>query len=276
MRLALAAGLVLAAGVPFAHGQAAPGAPHQEVFYPSGPLQIQAYLYRPDGPGPFPAVIYNHGSRPPARERQSVRFEHIGRSLTQAGYVVLVSERRGYGRSDGPAWSQEVGVRKTSVVPRLQAETDDVLAAVPYLRTLPFVDGRRLGIMGWSFGGIVTLLAVSRSHEFAVAVDQAGGAMTWDRNPAIPTALLAAADRVTTPTLLLVAQNDRTTVSITAVGDVLQRRGVPHRVVIYPPFAPRQTLGDDAPGHQVFSAQGMSVWEADVLEFLGRHLGRGP
>ncbi|HKW93732.1 MAG TPA: prolyl oligopeptidase family serine peptidase [Methylomirabilota bacterium] len=276
MRLALAAGLVLAAGVPSAHGQAAPSAPYTEVFYPSGALRIQAYLYRPDGPGPFPAVIYNHGSRPSARERQSVRFEHIGRSLTQAGYVVLVSERRGFGRSDGPTWSQEVGVDRTRVVPRLQAEADDVLAAVPYLRALPFVDGKRLGIMGWSFGGIVTLFAVSRSREFSVAVDQAGGAMTWDRNPAIPTALLAAADRVATPTLLLVAQNDRTTASITAVGDVLQRRGIPHRVVIYPPFAPRRTLGGEAPGHQVFGAQGMSVWEADVLEFLGRHVGRGP
>ena len=28
---------------------------------------LKADLYRPDGPGPFPAVIYNHGSRPPAR-----------------------------------------------------------------------------------------------------------------------------------------------------------------------------------------------------------------
>jgi poly(3-hydroxybutyrate) depolymerase len=40
-----------------------------EVFYPSGGLRIQAYLYRPAGDGPFPAVIYNHGSRI-GRERQ--------------------------------------------------------------------------------------------------------------------------------------------------------------------------------------------------------------
>jgi len=49
-----------------------------EVLYPSGGLRIQAYLYRPAGDGPFPAVIYNHGSRS-GRERQSAPFEHIGR-----------------------------------------------------------------------------------------------------------------------------------------------------------------------------------------------------
>lgn len=267
---------LLCSGAPAARGQPAPSAPYTEAFYPSGTLRIQAYVYRPAGPGPFPAVICNHGSRPPRRERESVPFEHIGRLLMRAGYVVLVTERRGYGRSDGATWSQEVGADKGRVVSRLDAETDDVLAALPYLATLPFVDAKRIGVMGWSFGGVVTLFAASRSRQFAAAADQAGGAMMWNSNPAIRTALLAAADRVATPTLLLVAENDRTTASITAVGDVLQRRGVPHRVVIYPPFAPRQPLGAGAPGHQVFGPQGVSVWEHDVLEFLGRYLRPSP
>jgi len=273
--VALVVAGLLCSGAPAARGQPAADPTHAEVFYPSGKLRIQAYLYRPDGAGPFPTVIYNHGSRPPARERQSAPFEHIGRLLARAGYAVLVTERRGYGRSDGPTWSQEVGADSRRVVPRLEAETDDVLAALPYLGTLPFVDSKRLGVMGWSFGGIVTLFAVSRSHEFLAAVDQAGGALTWNANPAIRSSLTAAAGRVTTPMLLLVSENDRTTESITAVGDVLERRGIAHRVVIYPPFGPGRTLGAGAPGHQVFSAQGMSVWEQDVLEFLGRHLRDG-
>ena len=189
---ALVVASLLWSGAPAALGQPAADPAYAEVFYPSGRLRIQAYLYRPDGAGPFPTVIYNHGSRPPARERQSVPFEHIGRLLTRAGYAVLVTERRGYGRSDGPTWSQEVGANPGRVVPRLEAETDDVLAA---------------------------------------------------------------AGRVTTPMLLLVSENDRTTASITAVGDALERRGIAHRVVIYPPFGPGRTLGAGAPGHQVFSAR---------------------
>src|SRR5262245_53674040 len=75
--------------------RAVPSAPrYAEVFYASGGLRIQAYLYKPDGDGPFAAVIYSHGSRN-GGERKSVPFEHIGRLLTGAGYVALVAERRG-------------------------------------------------------------------------------------------------------------------------------------------------------------------------------------
>ncbi len=247
---------------------------YTEVFYPSGNLRIQAYLYKPDGDGPFPVVIYNHGARA-GRERHAGPFAYIGRLLTQAGYAVLVPERRGYGRSDGPTWSEEVGNdRGQRFIARLQAETDDVLAALDYLRTLPCADPKRVGIMGWSLGGIVTMFAVSRSSAFAVAIDQAGGALTWDGSAQVRSALIAAAEKGTTPALLLVAQNDRTTASITTLADIFKKRGVPHRMVLYEPFTPQQAGGAaTAPGHLVFSAQGTHVWERDVLEFLRRYLG---
>jgi dienelactone hydrolase len=204
-----AAATVMLAGVALSVGsQSAPS--YTEVFYPSGGLRIQAYLYKPAGDGPLAAVIYNHGSRS-GRERQSASFEHIGRLLTGAGYVALVSERRGYGRSDGITWPEDVGKHRGRTVARLDEETDDVLAAVDFVRTQAFVDAKRLGVMGWSFGGIVTMFAVSRSTAFAVAVDQAGGALTWNGNPDVRAALTAAAQKSTTPTLLQVAENDRTT-----------------------------------------------------------------
>src|SRR4029450_9585731 len=102
--------------------QSAPS--YTEVFYASGGLRIQAYLYKPEGDGPFPAVIYNHGSRN-GRERQSVPFEHIGSLLTGAGYVVLVSERRGYGRSDGLSWPEDAGKNRGRAVARLDEEGGD-------------------------------------------------------------------------------------------------------------------------------------------------------
>jgi dienelactone hydrolase len=257
---------------PAAQAQSESESAYSEVFYPSGNLRIQAYLYKPDGDGPFPVVIYNHGSRD-GREQRSVPFQYVGKALTQAGYVVLVPERRGYGKSDGAPWWQEVGNDQSRLITRLQAETDDVLSAVEYLRTVRFADTRRIGIMGWSFGGIVTMLAVSRSPAFLVAVDQAGGALTWDGNPHVRNVLTAAAEKATTPTLFMVAKNDRTTSSVTTLADIFKKRGVPYRAVIYEPFTPAQGSRAAAPGHAVFSAQGVSVWERDVVEFLGRYLG---
>jgi len=157
-----------------AQGQPETESAYSEVFYQSANLRIQAYLYKPDGDGPFPVVIYNHGSRD-GRERASVPFQYVGKMLTRAGYAVLVPERRGYGKSDGSTWREEVGSDQYRLITRLQAETDDVLAAVEYLRTVRFADTSRMGVMGWSFGGIVTMLAASRSTAFLAAVDQAGG-----------------------------------------------------------------------------------------------------
>lgn len=244
---------------------------YSEVFYPSGKLRIQAYLYTPDGDGPFPVVIYNHGSRD-GGESVSVPFQYIGTMLTRAGYVVLVPERRGYGKSDGLIWWEDVGNDQSRLVARLQEETDDVLAAIDYLRTVPSADTNRIGIMGWSFGGIVTMLAASRSAAFAAAVDQAGGALTWDGNKYIRRVLVAAADKSVTPTLFMVAENDRTTSSIRTLAEIFKTRGVAHRMVIYEPFRPAQGIRTGAPGHLLFSEQGASVWEGDLLQFLGRYL----
>jgi dienelactone hydrolase len=266
-RLLLAASLLLAAASAF--GQAK--AEYTGVFYLSGTLRIEAYLYKPEGDGPFPVVIYNHGSRD-GHERTSVPFQYVGTMLTKAGYVVLVPERRGYGKSDGVTWREETRNDPSRLVPRLQAETDDVLASIDYLRTLPFADTKRMGIMGWSFGGIVTMLASSRGNAFLAAVDQAGGSLSWDGNPSLRAALTAAASKSATPTLFMVAKNDRTTASITTLAGIFEKRGAPHQMVIYEPFTPSAGGEAAAPGHVIFSSQGASIWENDVVQFLDRYL----
>ena len=259
------------------HSQSPADVAYTEIFYSSGSLRIHAFLYKLEGDGPFPVVIYNHGART-GRPRRPVPNEYIGSLLTRAGYVVLIPERRGYGGSDGPTLAEAIGNEwGQRFVARVEAETDDVLAAVDYLRTLPFADTKRIGIMGFSLGGIVTTFAISRSNPFAVAINQAGAAGAWNISAELRSALIAAAEKATTPTLLMVAQNDRSTDSITTLSEIFKKRGVPHRTVIYEPFTPQQVSWpgafNTAPGHEVFRAQGMHVWEKEVLEFLARYLG---
>ena len=115
------------------------------------------------------------------------------------------------------------------------------------------------------------MLAAARSAAFLAAVDQAGGALTWDGNSHMRSALIGAAEKSTIPTLFMVAKNDRTTASVTTLADVFKKRNVPHKLVIYEPFTPSQG-GRVAPGHAIFSSQGASLWENDVIEFLGRYL----
>ena len=168
---------------------------------------------RPAGAGPFPLVVYNHGSRGTlARTEQPYPF--IGRLFRDAGYAVLVPERRGYGKSDGPTFADVVGTsRGATYVRRLQEETGDALAAVDDLlsrhssRLDPLV-----AIMGFSAGGVVTVFGAARSGRFAAVVTQASGAFSWPLSPELqrelPPQRAASAFRH-----CMVAENDTTTES---------------------------------------------------------------
>jgi dienelactone hydrolase len=242
-----------------------------ELSYRSGSLNIQAHFYQPPGSGKFPLIIYNHGSRP--KEREPRPFPYIGKMFAQAGFAVLVPERRGYGKSDGRTYSQEVGGNLgAAAVTRLQAETDDVLAALAHAKTVDTVDPGRIGIAGWSLGGIITMFAVARSPAFRAALNQAGGALMWPRSPAVQDALRDAGRAAQAPVMLMVAENDRTTNSITEVAAAMRTANRPHEVKIYPPFRPREASLPLAPGHAIFGADGVSIWRNDAVGFFNRRL----
>src|SRR5436190_16867882 len=52
------------------------GNAYETFYYKNGDLNIEAYFYKPEGNGPFPLVIYNHGSRA-GQERQEVPFWYV-------------------------------------------------------------------------------------------------------------------------------------------------------------------------------------------------------
>src|SRR5690606_3185868 len=95
-------------------------------------------------------------------------FQH----LAGKGYVVFTLDTRG-SANRGKAFEQST-FRKLG-----DPEMEDQLTGVEYLKSLPYVDGSRLGIMGWSYGGFMTTsLMVKHPDVFKVGV--AGGpVMDW-------------------------------------------------------------------------------------------------
>lgn len=153
---------------------------------------------------------------------------------------------------------------------RLLAEADDVGAGADYLKRQSFVDQRRVGVMGWSFGGIVTVLAASRRTDFRAAIDQAAGALSWKSSPELQALLRQSAGKVQAPLLTMVAENDATTAAAKTI-DGAVRETTSHKLIIYPPF--RLPSPSAVPeGHMLFSAAGIAVWKGDALAWLTQYM----
>jgi dienelactone hydrolase len=118
--------------------------------------KIPATLFKPDGEGPFPAVVIAHdcsGLGP----RSSGRPKRWAEELVAQGYVVVLPD-------SFSARGLEEGVCIAGVRNRERAtypiRAQDAHGALLALRALPYVDGARIGVMGGSHGGSTTLTAL--------------------------------------------------------------------------------------------------------------------
>src|SRR3954471_20028898 len=71
----------------------------QKVTLKSDGLLLEAFLYKPEGDGPFPALIWNHGSE--QHPDAGAQFDSVAAIFVPAGYVVFAPVRRGHGHSQG-------------------------------------------------------------------------------------------------------------------------------------------------------------------------------
>ena len=120
-----------------------------------GDLDIPAYLFQPlnkRGARGHAAMVWVHGG---VHGDWSITYWPFVREAVERGYVVICPEYRG---------STGYGEKHYMEIDYGGYEIDDVLTAVDYLKTLPHVDPDRLGIMGWSHGGFITLFSVFRDQ----------------------------------------------------------------------------------------------------------------
>ena len=262
-----------------------PAAP-DTVVVRSGALELRALLWRPAGRGPFPAVLFNHGSGHGARGPAGDRAEHpmewqgevLGPVFARHGYVFLYLLRRGTGLSAGQGenstdlWNRELAARRPEGRNRLQlellegAELDDALAGLAGLRALPEVDARRVAVAGHSFGGSIALLMAERDSTLRAAVNFAGAAGSWARSPSLRARLLAAASRTAVPVFHVYAANDFSVAPGEALAAETARLGKRHTLKIYP------AVGRSASeGHSLIHLR-VAAWEPDVFGFLDERL----
>lgn len=257
----------------------------ETIIVSSGTLRLKAFLWRPSGPGPFPAVLFCHGSGgADAAHTAGLPITEAAEKLVPVflkhGYAFMYLFRRGQGLSaDQGAFMQDILQREEEIKgkearPRLQfvlATTDhldDVMAGLSFLKAAPAIDVKRIAIAGHSFGGQLTLLAAERDTTVRAAVTFATAANSWERSPELRDRLLAAADKATAPIMLIQAVNDY---SIAPGYALANERKLMHKTCLLKIYPPVGKTSED--GHN-FLYLAIPQWEDDVFRFLDEYVKR--
>lgn len=220
--------------------------------------EVQGQIVKPPGYTPgrrYPTVLWIHGG-PNGQDQHELIPEGYSPSLERQmlaaqGYVVLAVNYRGStgrGRAFQQAIFADWGHR----------EVEDLLAAVDYVVANGIADPARLGIGGWSYGGMLTDYTIASDTRFRAAISGAGSgdqvgmygqdeyALQYNaelgppwKNAALYVKLsypLFHADRIRTPTLFMGGDRD---FNVPIAGGeqmylALRTQGVPTELVVYP------------------------------------------
>ena len=227
-------------------------------------VTLEATLYKPDGPGPFPLVIINHG-----KESGDPKFQHryrptrAARYFLQRGYVVIAPMRQGFSKSGGYYIGGGCNVGSNG---RVQAQ--DVAETLRFMSEQPYIDRERVLVIGQSHGGWTTLAYGASAPPPGVKglVNFAGGLRQescpgWEQTLVRATADLAMDVRV--PSLWFYGDNDSYFVPTLwqAMHKAYTEAGARARLVAF------GTLGGDA--HSMFASRaGEAIWQPEMTKFL--------
>ena len=284
-----ATGQALADGGKFAavsgNGAAAMGPRllQEDVRIPAGDgrYEIAATILRPEGAGPFGAVILNHGVPGSEKERlaesAAADFNAAAPVFARRGYVVVMPLRRGFGATGGEFAEDAGSCRKPDYMHAENQAADDVMAAYEYARRLPYVDGSRMILAGQSAGGIVSIFTASMRQPkglVAVLAFAAGRGGNPDIRPGVPCAVEPVAKvfdtlgkNVRVPVMLHYASNDMYFNPATSKlwYDRFVAAGASDTEYVMQP-----AFGKD--GHYLFGdIVGVRYWLPTVERFLARH-----
>jgi dienelactone hydrolase len=208
---------------------------------------IQGYLTKPNGHGPFPAVVLLHSCLGLPANRQS-----IADALALWGFVALFVDD-----------FATRGVKETCAVAFAEG-LSDAFGALAFLSRRPFVDGKRIGVVGYSQGGDTALEIASSRFASVFAVPD--GVKFKVAAAFYPPCENLGDARLKIPTLILVGELDDVTpvADCRRLAEAQRGDGADVRLVVYPGAAHGFDNPEFAEGSRVY---GMSLqYDRDAAE----------
>jgi dipeptidyl aminopeptidase/acylaminoacyl peptidase len=251
--------------------------PTLETFPGHDGLALTGWLFRPGGDGPHPTVVWLHGG-PEAQERPG--HQPLFQALVSQGIAVFAPNVRGssgFGRSFVNADNG----------PLRYAAIEDVRSCVRHLAGSGISEISRIGCMGRSYGGYLTLAALTSFPDlFAVGVDVCGMSnfFTFYRysEPWIAKAAISKygdpsrdqrllhdlspinhLDRLRAPLLIVHGANDTNVplIEATQLAEALAERRHPHRLRVFP-----------GEGHELLHHENRAAYVRETVDWLTAHL----
>ena len=185
-----------------------------------------------------------------------------GHGESQGDWIVDVLKQEG--ETNGRDASSQLMVRLMET-----EQLDDQLAGLAYLKSLPYVDGDRVGVIGCSYGGIETIFgAESDTAGYAAAVAISPAAESWKGNRYLRERLVQAVSGIDIPVFLIHPAKDASLEPGPTLAAEFERLGKPYQLKIYP-----EDVGTEQQQQHCFGGPaGMEIWIDDVLAFFAQYL----
>ncbi|MBS0383611.1 MAG: S9 family peptidase [Proteobacteria bacterium] len=139
----------------------------ESIEWKNGNETVQGWLMYPANYDPhrrYPMIVYVHGGPSWAN---TPSWRNNASALSQFGYFVLMPNPRG-SFGEGEAFTQAIRNQMG------YGDLDDILAGVDAVEKRAPIDDSRLGMMGWSYGGFMSMFAPTRTQRFKAVVAGAG------------------------------------------------------------------------------------------------------
>lgn len=184
-------------------------------------ISLEVVIFRPVGKGPFPTVVFNHGSTGRGNNPELFIKTYTNKAIVEffneKGWLVIFPQRRGRGNSDGlydegfEKDRSQYSCSPNLSLPGVERALADIDQVVNYLKSYKDVDKNKMIIAGQSRGGILSIAyAGTRPDIFKGAINFVGGWMS-DQCPnpeAINTITFKRGATFKEPTLWLYGEND--------------------------------------------------------------------
>ena len=215
-----------------------------------GATRLEMTLLHPVGPGPFAAVVFNHGDfnidSPHMRHKRRYRELVVAAEFLRIGFAVALPARRGVAMSAG-SYPARFYINDADPTYKARVHAQDIVPAIEHLKALPAIDAQRIVLAGHSAGGFsVAYIASTNPAGVIGAVNFSGGrtdasqdapASAWNRM------MISGFDRIgrtsRVPTLFIFAANDSlyTADTIRAAYAAFNAAGGRGKLLLSPPVA---------------------------------------